>query len=320
MSVAAKIVFTGLAVLVGPGKNDLTPVHAFVFPNASSASHVTYIAVPQNKYNLTVTGGTKRRVSQTAALGRKFWVVEMQGDQVVLNTDPIEVKLDRIEDKYDHDAPVNATEVPSLRWLPDMRRVWPRAWPFRRFGFDAFLGSHPLAELVAARFELRAGTLHTSYMTKDVWRFTPRNGLHFRLQQAIAHEVALDFSVQRPVLEFKITSINNSQDVSVVKIERISGTDPITVLFANTRLDEIAPASAPPARCSFPEPGFNCLIANDHHPCHCVDYHFRMYYRAFGYDQPDDPPLPHRYSEGGSVVADALRVGGTNCGPVRYDP
>lgn len=332
MLTAARIIFTGLVTLIEPQTIDGNSSAAAVFPNAQSAAHFTYIAVSDGFILDGDTEAADRRIAKwVSPLGREYQVLELYGERVVLKELPSGNAFFELKKSSDYKTrfPRNEREAKSLQWIPRMPAAWPRMFPgLKRRALPSFLKEDADPELVAARFELPdQSELSTLWMTTDVWRLAPGRALRTDLRQAVAHEVEAYLRDITDLMTFEVTPLqackgkpaNCIPEPLIFTVKRSANTTPekpITILMANTPRDDIAPSNSPPFYCGSPEPGFECAVKGVP-PCHCADFHFRMYYRMFE-SQPDDAPVPFMISHGAPLMVTTQRVGGANCGPSGY--
>jgi hypothetical protein len=325
----AHIVFTGICTFAAANADHNGRPMAAIFAAdtinmAPEHKHQVYLLV-DDTYTLTIDADTnsanRTQGTATSEMGRDYQYVVLDEEAVRIkdmNSPPLRVA----PSAANYDEVPNGNDADSMHWVPGLDRVWARMFG-RHQARPPVVGQtpHSTPALVGARMELTEGYLAPSYVSHDVWKFAPR-WFHFKYQQAIAQEVALDvqlststgtlvlatYGLDCPTLGTPIAQFRITQKVP-------NPGNPIVVLLANVPPGELLPGGYVSCAGNPSE----CLMGNDDPcPATCVDHHFEIYYKSLYKKPPRSPAVPKRVKAGPSSQVFALRVAGDNCGPNNY--
>lgn len=331
----ARIIFTGLCTFVSANTGHSHRPLTAVFPNAShhSPAHHVSMIVSDDDYNVETDlslpndpdpGGPDVLYNE---MGKPFRVLLLDGkaiglEGVIAPPDDGDMTPLSAEAKKRH-RPMDADDLESTEWIPSLGRSWPRMLPLTstrrmRRGFFAVPAE---TQLVGASFELPNGKLRSSWVSGDVWQFTPRSRTRRPYKTATAQEVKFKTQVVTSALQFDICDLNTGRYCGYIRITKKIPSDPdeanpIEVMFANVPDEDRLPGSIIfCGNCGDSE----CLLKDkDPYPCTCVDHHFSHYYEGLTDKIPSHPSLPRRKEFHPPVRPVSMRAGGGNCPPSDY--
>jgi hypothetical protein len=323
----AHIVFTGLCSFAAANAdNDHLPMAA-IFPSDPGNNHHVYLLV-DDRYRLKILyddTNPKRHVKiATSEMGRVYQYIMLDEESIHVENMATNALLVHPDAATYGDVP-NGKDVDTMHWVPHMDMVWMR-WIWRHKAAPPVLTGtpHESPRHVEARMELIGGVLAPSYVSNEVWRFTPRFP-HRTFQQAIAQEVTLDVPLKTLAAPLVLTTTGLDCPTSGKTIAQFQITwikqppkgadDPITVLLANVMPEDLIPGGYQDCGTDYR----GCPMKDkDPCPATCVDRHFAVYYDSLYKQHQNFPVLPRRVAVGPPSQIFALRVGATNCGGNNY--